>query len=101
VGDYLDPTTFLDLLRRNAPNNATGWSSAEFERLLDAAARTIEPARRHIRNQHARATIPPTRQVANRMSREVRMSRLPATYEIPAKLGQTWARKRAFSPKQR
>src|SRR5580765_8212716 len=52
---------------------------------------SVEPARRNIRKQHARATMPPTRQVANRMSREVRTSRPPATYEIPAKLGQTWA----------
>src|SRR6266851_908414 len=59
---------------------------------------SVEPARRNFRNQRARATMPPTRQAENRMSREGRKSRPPVTYEIPAKLGQTWARKRAFCP---
>src|SRR5512146_1391871 len=51
---------------------------------------SVEPARRNIRNQRARATMPPTRQVENRLSREIRMYRPPEAYEIPAKLGQTW-----------
>src|SRR6185437_10287433 len=51
---------------------------------------SVEPARRNFRNQRARATLPPARQVENQRSREIRMSRPPATYEIPAKLGQTW-----------
>jgi len=41
--------------------------------------------------------MPPARQAEGQGSREIRMSRPPATYEIPAKLGQTWARKRAFT----
>jgi hypothetical protein len=57
---------------------------------------SVEPARRNFRDQRARAVMPPTRFVED-LSREIRMSR-PATYEIPAKLGQTWARKRAFAP---
>ena len=42
--------------------------------------------------------MPPTRPAEGRMSREICMSRPPVTYEIPAKLGQTWARKLAFRP---
>src|SRR5262245_32617796 len=57
---------------------------------------SVEPARRKIGIQRARAT-PPTRQVESNVSRK---SYVPSTgdYEIPAKLGQTWARKRAFRP---
>jgi len=58
---------------------------------------SVEPARRNCRDQRARAVIPPTRTVED-LFRENRMSRPPATYEIPAKLGQTWARQRAFKP---
>jgi hypothetical protein len=57
---------------------------------------SVELARRNFREQQARAIVLPTRQAENQKSRENRMSRSPATYEIPAKLGQTWARKRAF-----
>lgn len=46
-GDYLDPTTFLDLLLTGNPNNGTGWASADYDRLLAQAATTLEPARRH------------------------------------------------------
>ena len=57
VGDYLDPTTFLDLLRRDAPNNATRWSNTEYDRLLDTAARTVEPARRFALLREAEALM--------------------------------------------
>jgi oligopeptide transport system substrate-binding protein len=46
-GDYLDPTTFLDLLLTGGGNNCTGWSNADYDRLLAQAANTLEPARRH------------------------------------------------------
>jgi oligopeptide transport system substrate-binding protein len=46
IGDYLDPTTFLDLLRTGASNNGTGWSKVEYDGLLDEAAKTQEPAKR-------------------------------------------------------
>ncbi len=38
VGDYNDPTTFLDLLRSNGPNNYGQYSNVEFDRLLDQAS---------------------------------------------------------------
>jgi oligopeptide transport system substrate-binding protein len=37
-GDYMDPTTFLEMFVTNGGNNQTGWSSALYDRLLRAAA---------------------------------------------------------------
>ena len=41
VGDYLDPSTFLDIMASDSGNNHTGWGNAEYDRLLDEAARTL------------------------------------------------------------
>ena len=38
IGDYQDPNTFLDLWVTNGGNNNTGWSSADFDRLIGAAS---------------------------------------------------------------
>jgi oligopeptide transport system substrate-binding protein len=38
TGDYLDPTTFLNMWLKGGGNNNTGWSSTEFESLLSQAA---------------------------------------------------------------
>jgi oligopeptide transport system substrate-binding protein len=46
IGDYLDPTTFLDLLRANNDNNQTGWKDPAYDALLDRAARTLDPVAR-------------------------------------------------------
>jgi oligopeptide transport system substrate-binding protein len=46
VGDYLDPTTFLDVWRGDSGNNHTGWSSSEYDSLLNAADLTVEPVAR-------------------------------------------------------
>jgi oligopeptide transport system substrate-binding protein len=46
LGDYLDPTTFLDLLRGGVSNNGTGWAKREYDELLQDAAKTLEPAKR-------------------------------------------------------
>jgi oligopeptide transport system substrate-binding protein len=46
LGDYLDPTTFLDLLRSGASNNGTSWSSGAYDTLLNEAAQTLEPMKR-------------------------------------------------------
>jgi len=47
VGDYLDPNTFLDLFVTNGGNNRTGWSSAEYDRLVTEAARTADAEKRN------------------------------------------------------
>ncbi len=39
VGDYLDPLTFLDIMRSDSGNNYTGWSDKSYDALLFAAAR--------------------------------------------------------------
>ncbi len=38
IGDYVDPTTFLDMFRTGDSNNETGWSSPEYDQLLKDAA---------------------------------------------------------------
>ncbi len=48
-GDYLDPSGFLDLWGTNAGNNNTGWSKAEYDRLLAATRQTG--------NQHERMKL--------------------------------------------
>ncbi len=57
VGDYLDPTTFLDLWRGDSGNNHTGWSDAEYDALLFAAARTPDAASRAAQLQRAEALM--------------------------------------------
>lgn len=46
VGDYPDPNTFLDMFIANSGNNRTGWSNADYDALITAAARETDPARR-------------------------------------------------------
>ena len=46
VGDYPDPNTFLDMFLTGGGNNRTGWSSAEYDRLIAKAARELDPAKR-------------------------------------------------------
>jgi oligopeptide transport system substrate-binding protein len=38
IGDYNDPTTFLDLFMKDNGNNRTGWSNERYDTLLRAAA---------------------------------------------------------------
>jgi len=40
IGDYLDPNTFLDLFVTGGGNNRTGWSNADYDRHIRAAARS-------------------------------------------------------------
>ena len=46
IGDYLDPTTFLNLWTQGNGNNNTGWSDPRYEALLREAALKSEPAAR-------------------------------------------------------
>lgn len=46
IGDYNDPNTFLDVFTSTNGNNNTGWKSAEYDRLIDAAAAELDPAKR-------------------------------------------------------
>lgn len=47
IGDYLDPTTFLDMWVKDGGNNNTNWSSAEYEALLRKAENTADPNARY------------------------------------------------------
>lgn len=57
VGDYDDPSTFLDQLRSDSGNNMTGWADPEFDRLDAAAARELDPGRRRALLQDAEARL--------------------------------------------
>src|SRR5512143_3682253 len=46
IGDYLDPSTFLDIMRSGDGNNRTGWSDPRYDRLLRAAESEPGAARR-------------------------------------------------------
>lgn len=39
LGDYLDPTTFLNLWRSDSSHNHYGWAEPRYDKLLDQAAR--------------------------------------------------------------
>jgi oligopeptide transport system substrate-binding protein len=57
VGDYLDPTTFLELWRTDSGNNHTGWSNPAYDSLLFAAARATDSADRLTQLQQAEALM--------------------------------------------
>lgn len=46
IGDYLDPTTFLNMWTKGNGNNNTGWSDPRYEELLREAALKSEPTER-------------------------------------------------------
>jgi oligopeptide transport system substrate-binding protein len=46
IGDYRDPNTFIDLFASWSGNSNTGWKSAEFDRLVKAAAAEPDAAKR-------------------------------------------------------
>jgi len=46
IGDYVDPNTFLDMFETDNGNNRTGWSNAEYDRLLRQAAQTADQEER-------------------------------------------------------
>jgi oligopeptide transport system substrate-binding protein len=46
-GDYLDPSTFLDMFTSVGNQNRTGWAHAGYDDLIAAAAREADDARRY------------------------------------------------------
>lgn len=46
-GDYLDPSTFLDIMATGNGNNQTGWGNAEYDRLIELARVTADNAKRY------------------------------------------------------
>ncbi len=57
IGDYNDPNTFLDMWVTDGGNNRTGWSNADYDRLIEAASRERDPAARFQRFQEAEALL--------------------------------------------
>ena len=53
IGDYLDPTTFLDMWIKDGGNNRTGWANGEFEEILKQSEHERDPARRLLVLQEA------------------------------------------------
>lgn len=47
IGDYLDPSTFLDLLTGDSANNMTHWRSADYDRIYAEANQTADNAKRY------------------------------------------------------
>jgi oligopeptide transport system substrate-binding protein len=46
IGDYVDPNTFLAILRGGEGNNRTNWSNARYDELVAAAADELDAERR-------------------------------------------------------
>lgn len=46
IGDYVDPSTFLELMLSDSGNNQTGWANADYDRLVNEARYQIDPAKR-------------------------------------------------------
>jgi len=46
VGDYLDPSNFLEVFASGSGNNRTGWGSAGYDALLQSAASEMDTERR-------------------------------------------------------
>lgn len=47
VGDYLDPSTFLELMTGDSGNNMTRWRNAEYDRVYAEANQTADSTRRY------------------------------------------------------
>lgn len=57
IGDYNDPSTFLELWTADSGNNHSGWSSPAYDGLLFQAARTPDTSARHALFQQAEALL--------------------------------------------
>ena len=45
IGDYVDPSTYLELFTSDGGNNSTGWANPEYDRLVQTAGAELDPAR--------------------------------------------------------
>ncbi len=57
IGDYVDPSTFLDMFTTESGNNETGWSNREYDRLIHLGANTGDRAVRYNAYQKAEAIL--------------------------------------------
>jgi len=47
IGDYRDPNTFIELFTGHSDNNNTGWSNADYDRLVKEANAEVDPKKRY------------------------------------------------------
>lgn len=47
IGDFVDPTTFLGMWKTDDSNNNTGWSNADYDRLLAESSHSADTAERY------------------------------------------------------
>ena len=57
IGDYADPSTFLNLWRSDSGNNYTGWASPAYDQLTFQGARTSDTNARHALLARAEALL--------------------------------------------
>jgi oligopeptide transport system substrate-binding protein len=57
IGDYDDPSSFLDLSLTGGGNNETGWGNPEYDRLVQLGDSTRDPAARFDAYQKAEAIL--------------------------------------------
>jgi oligopeptide transport system substrate-binding protein len=57
IGDYMDPMTFLDMFVTGGGHNQTGFSNAEYDRLIEQANQEPHPGRRFDKLQRAESLL--------------------------------------------
>ena len=57
IADYVDPNSFLDMWLTGGGNNDTGWSNADYDRLIAEASRESDPEQRMEIFQQAEAIL--------------------------------------------
>ena len=57
IGDYIDPSTFLEMYITGGGNNDAGWSNPQYDKLLEAAGREMDPGKRNEFFQQAEAIL--------------------------------------------
>ncbi len=57
IADYKDPTTFIEVFGSHSGNSNTGWSNAEFDRLVEEAEKQADRAKRYELLKQAEAIL--------------------------------------------
>lgn len=57
IADYVDPTTFLNMWVTGDSNNETGWSNADYDRLIRESAQLADPDARYAKLAEAEALL--------------------------------------------
>ncbi|HEX2099658.1 MAG TPA: ABC transporter substrate-binding protein, partial [Candidatus Synoicihabitans sp.] len=57
VGDYLDPSSFLEIMTSTSGNNQTGWANPEYDGLIAAAQQAANQDERYAFYRQAEAVL--------------------------------------------